>query len=163
MLLLSAAGGVALCRGEVMAYKAILAADTGAALSINTTTAKSALASGKYTFYWESSATIGTPSEPMATKPGTSPARAWTFQECLDACDAEGDCLACGMTKVTITATGGGSITPAQQEASGIGSCRLVKGVMTPGVGKRSLVKVNLDRSLQPPPGEDHCLCRSDC
>jgi hypothetical protein len=161
MLLLSAAGGVALCRGEVMAYKAILAADTGSALSINTTTTKSALASGKYTFYWESSATIGTPSDPMAINPKTN--AAWKFQECLDACDAEGDCLAAGMTKVTRAAA---TLTQTQAEAQAaavIGSCRVVKGVMTPGVGKRSVVRVNLDRmSLPTPPSEYHCLCRSD-
>ena len=151
-----------------MAYKAILAADTGAASKSvkakSEVKSKSALASGRYTFYWESSTPIGTPSDPIPKSDGSS----WTFQECLNACDAEGDCLAAGMTKV-IKAVQTGTQTDAEvsevQAASPIGSCRLVKGVMSAGVGKRSVTKVNLNLlSMQklPDPGERSCcLCCS--
>lgn len=136
-----------------MAYKAILAGDTGAASAKNakdnTNKVKSALSSGRYSFYWESSVPIGTPSQAVDFKTGTTP---WTFKECLDACDAEGECLAAGMTKVTKAAT------DAAQEAVEIGSCRLVKGVMTAGVGNRSVTKVDLERlSLPAAPGEHFC------
>lgn len=153
-----------------MAYKAILAADTGAASKSvkvkSEVKGKSALASGRYTFYWESSTPIGTPSDPTDKNPKTD--AAWKFQECLDACDAEGDCLAAGMTKVTKAAKTG-TQTDAEvsevQAASPIGSCRLVKGVMSAGVGKRSVTKVNLNLlSMQklPNPGEHSCcLCCS--
>jgi hypothetical protein len=157
----------AVCRGEVVAYKAILAADTGALSAKSKKVAgKSALQSGRYTFHWESSTPIGTPetaaTERTTTKPGTSPARAWKFQECLDACDAEPECMAAGMTKVTKAAA---TLTLSQADAQAlvdIGSCRLVMGVMSAGVGKRSVTKVKLSLlSLPDAPaaGEHLSLC----
>lgn len=117
-----------------------MAADTGAQSA--KVKGKSALASGSYTFYWESSIPIGTPSDAAAKNPKTN--ADWKFQECLDACDAEGDCLGAGMTHVTK------EDSPDLQETSVIGSCRIIKGVASAGVGKRSVVKVNVARlSLQ--------------
>jgi hypothetical protein len=58
------------------------------------------------------------------------------------------------MTKVAKAAT------IEAQAAVEIGSCRVVKGVPTPGVGKRSVTKVDLARmSLPATPGECCCCC----
>lgn len=125
-----------------MAYKAVWAADTGAADPNQV----KALPSGSYTFYWESSAPIGKPSAPTTAKPGGG---SWKFQECLNACDEDDECAAVGMTKVT-KATGTGL-----QADVVIGSCRLIKGVAQPGESRRSVTKANVNLlSLPAAPGE---------
>jgi hypothetical protein len=111
----------------VLAFKALLAADTTYAKSKQDATAKG-LASGAYTFWWQSAAGIGAATTPVITS---------SFQACLTACDSNPTCAAVAMTGVTT------SKAPVQ-------ACSLIKGDSTLATFQRSVTKVNTSRLVLP-------------
>lgn len=109
--------------GQVVAFKALLAADPIMAKALRDTTAKG-LASGSYTFWWESLGGIGT---------STTPVNTTSLKACLSACDNVEECAAVAMTGVTaVTAP--------------ISTCHLVKGDSTLATFKRSVTRVVTSR-----------------
>lgn len=119
------------CSGQVVAYKALLAADTTVAQSKPHTKAKG-LASGSYTLYWDSPAGIGTSTTDVTTT---------SFQSCLNACDADSECAAVAMAGVTTAMT----------TATG---CQIIRGNNTVATFKRSVTKVNTNRLVLPTPSK---------
>lgn len=120
------------CSGEVLAYKALLAADTlfakSKAAAGKKGTAAKGLASGSYTFWSDSPAGIGTSTAAVDTT---------SFQGCLNACDSAEACAAVAMTGVTAA-------------NAPITTCRLIKGDNTIATFKRSVTKVMASRLALP-------------
>jgi len=120
-----------LCSGQVLAYKALLAADTLFAKSKapgNKGTVAKGLASGSYTFWSDSAVGIGK----SATDVDTT-----SFQGCLNACDHAEACAAVAMTGVTAA-------------NAPITTCQLIEGDNTIATFKRSVTKVVTSRLAVP-------------
>jgi len=119
------------CSGQVLAFKALLAADTLFAKSraaSNKGTLAKGLASGSYTFWSDSPVGIGT---------STTDVNTTSFQGCLNACDHAEACAAVAMTGVTAA---NATIT----------ACQLIEGDDTIATFKRSVTKVVTSRLTLP-------------